>query len=54
MNPIILMKFDIFEDNGTEEYKKWMESEINNKNEVPSVIRLTISNDNEDINIDDI
>jgi initiation factor 1A len=46
--------FDIFEDNGTEEYKKLMESEINNKNEVPSVIRLTISNDDEDINIDDI
>ena len=46
-----------FEDDGVEEYKKLMESEINNsKGETkPSILQLNLSNDNnEEINIDDI
>lgn len=49
-----------FEDDGIEEYKKLMESEINNsKGETkPSVLHLNLSNDNNEnediINIDDI
>ena len=47
-----------FEDDGTEEYIKLMENEINNtrQEKVSSVLHLSLSNDNnnEDINIDDI
>jgi initiation factor 1A len=48
-----------FEDDGTEEYIKLMENEINNtkQEKISSILHLNLSNDNdynEDVNIDDI